>query len=77
MLFKPLEIFYEEDIKEYELGKEMLKKYEPLEIPMHIIGNHNNIEELRTKDNKEFVRLKNYLIIGVRKISFMNNSASH
>ena len=67
MLFKPLEIFYEEDIKEYELGKEMLKKYEPLEIPMHIIGNHNNIEELRTKDNKEFVRLKNYLIIGVRK----------
>ena len=67
MLFKPLEIFYEENIKEYALGKELLKKYEKLDIPMHIIQNHNNIEELRKKENKDFVRLKHYLIIGVRK----------
>ena len=34
---------------------------------MHIIENHNNIEELRKSDNKAFARLKQYLIIGIRK----------
>ena len=67
MIFKPLEIFYEENIKNYELGKELLEKYSVLNIPMHIIENHNNIEELRKSDNKEFAKLKQYLIIGTRK----------
>lgn len=67
MIFKPLEIFYEEKAKEYELGKELLEKYSVLNIPMHIIENHNNIEELRKSDNKAFARLKQYLIIGIRK----------
>lgn len=74
MLFKPLEIFYEERVKEYELGKYLLQKYENLDIPIKIIENHNNIEELRTKSNKEFVKLKNYLIIGIRKThNFVKN----
>lgn len=66
-MFKPLEIFYEEHISEYELGKELLKKYDKLDIPKHIIENHNNIEDLRKRENKDFVKLKNYLIIGIRK----------
>lgn len=74
MLFKPLEIFYEEKIKEYELGNYLLQKYEKLDVPMNIIENHNNIEKLRTKSNKEFVKLKNYLIIGIRKThNFVKN----
>lgn len=67
MLFKPLEIFYEENIKNYELGQYLLKKYENFDIPMKVIENHNNIEELRNKENTEFVKLKQYLIIGTRK----------
>jgi spore photoproduct lyase len=31
------------------------------------IQNHNNIEELRTKPNTEFARMKKHLIVGVRK----------
>ena len=74
MLFKPLEIFYEEKVKEYELGNFLLQKYDKLDVPMNIIENHNNIEELRTKSNKEFVKLKNYLIIGIRKThNFVKN----
>lgn len=74
MLFKPLEIFYEEKAKDYELGKYLLQKYSEQGIPMKIIGNHNNIEELRTKSNKEFVKLKQYLIIGIRKThNFVKN----
>lgn len=46
-------------------GISLLKKYE--NIPKTIIDNHNNIEELRTKPNTEFLNLKRKLIIGIRK----------
>lgn len=42
-----------------------MKKYE--NIPKHEIENHNNIEEMRSKSNKEFMNMKRNLIIGVRK----------
>ncbi len=46
-MFKPKAIYYEKDIENYELGKELLLKYE--ETPKVIIENHNNIEEMRKK----------------------------
>ena len=49
----------------YELGKKLLEKYE--DIPKKVIDNHNNIEEMRKKENKEFLKMKTNLIIGVRK----------
>lgn len=64
-MFRPKAIYYEEEIKNYELGKELLKKYE--EIPKVIIENHNNIEEMRKKENSEFADMKSNLIIGIRK----------
>ena len=64
-MFKPQAIYYEESIQDYELGKKLLKKYE--EVPKVIIENHNNIEEMRKKQNKEFSSMKRNLIIGVRK----------
>ena len=66
-MFIPDAIFYEENIKDYELGKTLLNKYKKQNIPMIIIENHNNIEEMRKKENKEFPRLKRNLIIGTRK----------
>ena len=54
--FVPHAVYYEEDAKNYELGKELI-----------IIENHNNIEEMRKKENKEFPNMKQNLIIGVRK----------
>ena len=64
-MFKPKAIYYEKDIINYELGKELMKKYE--EVPKIEIENHNNIEEMRKKSNKEFMEMKKNLIIGVRK----------
>ena len=64
-MFKPKSIYYEPDIKNYELGKELLKKYK--EVPKFEIANHNNIEEMRNKANKEFANMKKNLIIGIRK----------
>ena len=64
-MFKPKAIYYEKNILNYDLGKELLKKYK--EIPKVEIENHNNIEEMRKKQNKEFVDMKKNLIIGIRK----------
>ena len=64
-MFKPHEIFYEKEIENYELGKKLLEKY--IDVPKKVIDNHNNIEEMRKKENKEFLKMKTNLIIGVRK----------
>lgn len=64
-MFIPSKIFYEENIKNYPLGKALLKKYS--NIPKYIISNHNNIEEMRKKQNSEFPKMKKNLIIGVRR----------
>ena len=63
--FVPDAIYYEEKVKEYELGKELLEKYK--DVPEFLIENHNNIEEMRKKENKEFPRMKRNLILGIRK----------
>ena len=64
-MFKPKAIYYEKEIENYELGKQLLEKYK--ETPKVIIENHNNIEEMRKKQNKEFADMKRNLIIGTRK----------
>lgn len=64
-MFKPKTIYYEKEIENYTLGKELLEKYK--EIPKIEIENHNNIEEMRKKSNKEFPEMKQNLIIGTRK----------
>lgn len=63
--FIPNEIYYEKEIENYELGRRLLEKYR--EIPKYTIANHNNIEEMRKKGNKDFPKMKRNLIIGIRK----------
>lgn len=64
-MFKPKSIYVEKDIENYELGKQLLEKYK--EVPKIEIQSHNAIEEMRKKENKEFLNMKANLIIGVRK----------
>ena len=64
-MFKPKAIYFEKEILEYPLGKELMKKFE--DIPKVEIENHKNIEEMRKKENKQFANLKRNLIIGIRK----------
>lgn len=71
-MFKPKKIYYEKEIKNYSLGKSLLNKYK--DIPKEIIISHNNIPEMRNKQNKDFINMKKNLIIGVRKtLKFVPN----
>lgn len=53
-MFKPKAIYFEKGIENYELGQELLEKYN--DVPKIQIENHNNIEEMRKKQNSEFRR---------------------
>jgi len=64
-MFKPEAIYFEKGIEDYYLGQMLLEKYK--DVPKFEIENHNNIEEMRKKQNSEFLRMKRNLIIGVRK----------
>ena len=60
-MFKPKAIYFEKEIFNYQLGKQLMDKYK--DIPKIEIENHNNIEEMRKKENKEFPYMKENLII--------------
>ena len=71
-MFKPKAIYYEKEIINYPLGKELMEKYK--DIPKVEIESHNNIEEMRKNSNKEFANMKRNLIIGIRKThNFVEN----
>ena len=64
-MFKPKGIYYEKEIINYPLGKQLMEQYK--DVHKVVIENHNNIEEMRKKQNSEFADMKRNLIIGVRK----------
>ena len=66
-MFIPKEIYYEKDILNYDLGNELFNRYSKLNIPMFEIESHNNILEMRSKENKDFPKMKQNLIFGIRK----------
>lgn len=66
-MFLPQAIYYEKEVENYELGRMLLNKYKEKNVPCIIIESHNNIEEMRTKQNSEFKNMKQNLILGVRK----------
>ena len=66
-MFLPKGVYFEKDAENYELGRGLLKRYRDNGIPCFEIDNHNNIEEMRKKQNSEFRSIKQNIIIGVRK----------
>lgn len=64
-MFIPQAIYYEENILNYPLGKELMERY--LNVPKFIISNHNSIAEMQQKQNSEFPRMKRNLVIATRK----------
>lgn len=65
--FVPVKVFYEKESLNYTLGKTLFNKYKELKIETVEIENHNNIPELRDEPDSAFIRMKKYLVIGVRK----------
>ena len=61
----PKIVYYEEETLNYELGKNLFEKFRSAEWIK--IENHNNIPELRNNPNCEFARMKQNLVIGIRK----------
>lgn len=66
-MFLPKRVIYEKDSENYYLGKKLLDFYKEKGIKCDVIENHNNIEEMRKKQNSEFKDIKQNLIIGIRK----------
>lgn len=65
--FVPSKIFYEKDSLKYYTGKMIYDKYSKLDIPFVEIDNHNNIPEFKELPDEEYLNLKKYLILGIRK----------
>lgn len=61
----PNTIYYEEESLNYALGKKLFEKYKSVEWVK--IESHNNIPELRSNQNCEFAKMKQHLVIGIRK----------
>lgn len=66
-MFIPDNVYYEPNSLNYKLGKELIEKYKKENIDLIEIENHNNIEEMRKKQNSEFPKMKRNIIIGIRK----------
>ena len=49
-MFKPQAIYYEKEIENYQLGKELLEKYK--EVPKILIENHNNMKKREKRKKK-------------------------
>ena len=63
--FYPKQIYYEPQALTYDLGKYLQKKYS--DIPWTPIENHNNIPCFRNQPNTEFAKMKQNIIVGIRK----------
>ena len=66
-MFLPEAIYFEKEIEKYKLGEELITLYKNYNVPFYEIENHNNIEEMRKKENKDFPKMKRNLILGIRK----------
>ena len=61
----PEKIYYEPATLDYSLGKKLKEKYK--DVKWIEIENHNNIPEMRQKENSEFAVMKRSVILGIRK----------
>lgn len=65
--FVPTRVYYEAAAESYALGRELLERYRTQGISAIPIASHNRIEELLHRPNEEYIDMKQFLIIGIRK----------
>lgn len=58
-------VYYEPGALDYQLGQMLRHKF--AQLPWKEIENHNRITEMTSAENRDFPKLKNHLIIGIRK----------
>lgn len=63
----PKKVYFEKKVEDYSLGRELLNRYKNHKVELIEIEDHNRIPELRELPDSEFVKMKKYLILGIRK----------
>lgn len=63
----PKAVFVEQGCEDYTLGKELIKKFAKLGTDIIPIEDHNKIPEMREKPNSEFPKMKDNIVLGIRK----------
>ena len=74
-MFIPKAIYFEKDIENYTLGKELLEKYKA--VPKIEIQSHNAIEEMRHKENKEFVNENHIYYVDCNSVASSTRGTYH
>ncbi|MEI6101509.1 MAG: spore photoproduct lyase family protein [Eubacteriales bacterium] len=64
-MLNPKKVYYEPAVMDYELGRILHSKY--ADIPWEPIQNHNSIPFLQNNPNSEFMHMKKFIVVGVRK----------
>ncbi len=65
--FVPSRVYVEKGCESYKLGRTLIQKYTDMGIDIIDIDNHNKIPELRERPDADFSKLKDYLVLGIRK----------
>jgi spore photoproduct lyase len=65
--FDPTRVYVETGCEDYSLGRQLIKKYSDLGTEIIEIENHNKIPETREMPNSKFPKMKDYLVLGIRK----------
>ena len=67
MLKKPEKLYVENGCDAYPLGKQLIAKYADMDVPIEYVEDHNNIPSLRARPNADFPKMKNIVVLGIRK----------
>ncbi len=65
--FIPSRVYVEKGCDNYSLGRILTDKYRSMGIEVIPIEDHNKIPELRERPDADFPKLKQYLVLGIRK----------
>lgn len=66
-VFNPKKVYVEHNALNFPQGMELYNKYKDKNVEIEWIDSHHKIEILRNMPDSEFIKLKQYLIIGTRK----------
>lgn len=67
-MFKPNQVFFEEQALEYEIGEKLWDKFKKEEVAIEILKKSNRITQIKGDTQKEkYENAKKVLVVGVRK----------
>lgn len=65
--FNPTRVYVETGCEKYSLGKQLIERYSGLGAEIIEVESHNKIPETRAMPGSRFPKMKDYLVLGIRK----------